>query len=266
MKKPLLFVAAVLATFIGIQNAGAVTFEKTLVVTSKSELGKGIVFPIIGLQDEKPKLLSIRVFKWAQSLDRHIELKPTEDVQVFPQMIRLGPDIRRNIRLKFSEEKLVPKKDGREFEEHYRIVLEEFGSLDESKQDSKEEAKNVVVVRPRVTVPLIVRPDGWGGDAVGQPSIDGFSLEPGSEKMPPFTKVAIRNSSDTVLRVTEYRIASESIATPMLSYVLPGSVFNVILPTHVDASKLEFGYQIFSKNGDPISKVLRNVPMGGSTK
>lgn len=198
-----------------VTSVHALTFDKTLLIASAEQLQKGVAFPLLGLNEESTRFVSVRVFEWHQDKTNNVLLKPTTAFEVFPQLLRVPPDSRRNVTIKL--------RPGQPISGFYRLVLEEFDSLQAADAAGRDTAQSSVgvVTKPKVTIPMVI------GDAkdllrAELPSEIQISATP----MPQDKKVIVefQNSSDKAIRLAsvQYKNQDKSETVRLLQYLLPG--------------------------------------------
>lgn len=128
----------------------AISIVKTTVTTTAAALAKGEGFSLIGPADQGTSVfLSVRVFEWSQTPDDPLVLTETTDITTFPQLVRVDAGQVQSVRIQSTK----PLED--QIERYYRIVIEEFDTLE--KPSAAPAVTLSVRNKPRVTVPMIVR-------------------------------------------------------------------------------------------------------------
>jgi fimbrial chaperone protein len=117
-------------------------------------------------QDTQPLRVQVAGVTWSNTRDGQPELKPTDDLIVFPTLVTINALDVQNIRIGFSG---TPPRDT---ELTYRITIDELPSLES--QLSKEHTAGLLV-RTRITVPVFFEPD----TSVKKAQVDELSLRRG---------------------------------------------------------------------------------------
>ncbi len=192
----------------------ALTFDKTLVVATVEQLQKGVTFPLLGLNEEATRFVSVRVFEWHQDKVSNVILKPTSAFDVFPQLLRVPRDSRRTVTIKL--------RPGEVSSGFYRLVLEEFDSLQAADEAGREQSQSTVgvVTKPKVTIPMVI---GDSKDLIKAdlpPEIQVVATARPKDKKMIFD---ITNPSDKAIRLSSLQYKGKDTETiQVLQYMLPG--------------------------------------------
>ena len=145
-------------------QAGALSISPVRV-----SLASGTTSALITVQNESPDpvRLQLSLHAWRESPDGLMQLTPTEDLVVFPVLLKLKPEESRKIRVGLPAPQEAP------VEKTYRLFLEELPS-------SAKLGANEVRVLARIGVPIFLAPpepkSGWA-PTVSPHGEDGVMLE-----------------------------------------------------------------------------------------
>lgn len=234
--KPSMYLVGLLVGITVSNFAGAVTFEKTFVTARAGDLEKGISFPVLGLDSKEPKFVSARLYKWTQSKLEQVELHPTNDYTVFPQLMRVTEGSRKVIRIKGAPKS---KLSGQSF---YRIVLEEYDRPDGTDSPVIADASSGMTVRvkPIVTIPMVVTSNEQN---VVNVTADGVQARLSYQKDKAGKVVGvlnIHNRTQNLVIVRKLRQDTSGIEHPMLAYAQPGHEVDA----EISASKITLGTKV----------------------
>lgn len=205
----------------------AITVEKMLIAERPEVLEKGVPFPILGLTDAEPTFVSVRVYKWIQRPDDQFVLEATDDFSIYPELVRISADMRRNIMIKAKRP--LP----RDRESQYRIVLREFDRADGTDNPPEEQQVGMGFrVKPQASLPMIVR--GPANAASAPMVVDGLydapALTPVEIKggAKPSKLLRVRNPGAVYQRIIAVGInAAAGEKNQQLGYVLPGQAVDL---------------------------------------
>lgn len=232
----------------------AITVEKTLVAETPEAFEKGVAYPLIGLHGATPTYLSARVYKWTQRGTEMYVLEPTDDFTVFPELVRVGSDTRKNVTIKAN--KPLP----RDKESDYRIILREFDRADGTDVPTDSEAAGMTLrVKPQASVPMIVRAPK---SAQSQPLvIDGLRDAPPPTEIEkkggarPHQLLKVHNPGAIYQRIVALGInEAASEKNQMVGYVLPGQTLELPL-----SAKRGDKIEILYVNGPDAKIDIRNT-------
>lgn len=257
-------VAAASAALIAPSPAlASINFATPYLFVAQGEAEKGVSVPLYGGSEREVTYVTVRVYRWVQKGDDPYVLEPAPEVAVFPQMVRLEPGARSDVRLAWARSSAPID------ERYYRLVLEEF-DRPASEGADKQKAQFGFRVRPRASLPLIVY--GRGDVAPAELSASIVSVAPAAqapaEKAAPVLRKAdekrlkITNTGQTYGRILGVRDAGGKVYN-MMVYVLPGATVEVELPDVGSTTGLQLLYS--SGRSEHVRKdtvPLRAVPIG----
>lgn len=217
-----------IAAFVPLGAAtAAITFEQPYVFVSEQEARDGAALPLSGGDDKQFTYISVRIFKWSQNENEEFILTPTDDIAVYPQLVRVEKESKVNVRFVWNS--ASARQDGT----YYRIILQEFDSpLD--KPEVEEATGFVLKFRPKVSLPLIIGSEKatdakvvvQSVRAVTQPAEGKDGTLDKAVATKAATQIQLYNEGGTYARVLGIRDAAGKIHG-INRYILPQSVQNV---------------------------------------
>ncbi len=97
----------------------------------------------LGNEAATPVRFSVRAYTWRQLPDGSPQLDPTDDLIVFPQIVTIAPNAKRDIRIAYTGRRDATERD-------YRIIANELPADDDP--------KNGIALRTRFSIPLFLAP------------------------------------------------------------------------------------------------------------
>lgn len=155
-------------------------------------------------QDSAPLRLQLSGLRWINDRSGQPKFTPTDDLIIFPTLLRLNPFETRNIRVAIA----AAPHTGREVA--YRVMLDELPSLES--QLSKQSVPGVSV-RTRITVPIFFSPD----TSVQKAKLTEFTIRRG------LVNVALTNLGNVHLVAESAQFRGEnSLGSPSFSKTVAG--------------------------------------------
>jgi fimbrial chaperone protein len=176
---------ALLASICAPASAGVFNVKPIRLFLDK---GTSSVILTIQNQDTSPLRIQVAGVDWSNDRNGQLQLKPTDDLIVFPTLLTMNPFEQRNIRIGFSG---TPPHNT---ELSYRITIDELPSLES--QLSKERSAGLQV-RTRITVPVFLEPD----TVIKKAEVESVSLQHG------VAEATFTNDGNTHVTVGNVQIA-----------------------------------------------------------